>query len=113
MCDNLLRRGKRLFEQKHVSDVLVDLNRSFLLLESFHAAIERTFKHTASHEPSVYAELQRRIASPEKARIDMSVFMQSSQAYFETSLKIDAPTASNSLLVSCFCCLQFIGLSSP
>ena len=76
MCDNLLRRGKLLFEQKRVSDVLVDIARSHVLLEAFYVAIERTWKHTASHEPRTYAELQRRIGELPKERIDASTFMQ-------------------------------------
>ena len=73
MCDNLLRRGKRLFEQKRVSDVLVDIARSHVLLEAFYVAIERTWKHTASHEPRTYAELQRRAARNSNLRRDFHV----------------------------------------
>jgi hypothetical protein len=73
MCDNLLRRGKRLFEQKRVSDVLVDIARSHVLLEAFYVAIERTWKHTASHEPRTYAELQRRAARDSNLQPDFKV----------------------------------------
>ncbi|KAH8054516.1 hypothetical protein JL722_8867 [Aureococcus anophagefferens] len=47
-----------------------------VLLEAFYVAIERTWKHTASHEPRTYAELQRRIGELPKERIDASTFMQ-------------------------------------
>lgn len=88
MCDLLVKRGKRIFDKGKVSEILKDTSAGYLLHEALVAAVERTWKQTAVHEPSEFRRLRDRVDGLSRRRVrDPAYFLPS--VHSKSHLKAD------------------------
>ncbi|KAJ8599468.1 hypothetical protein CTAYLR_008037 [Chrysophaeum taylorii] len=82
MCDSLVRRGKRLFDKGTVSDVLkAEGKPSLVLFDALLTAVERAWKHTATHKPAELDRVKDRLDRLPKLRVhDPSAFLPTAAA---------------------------------
>ena len=79
MCDSLVRRGKRIFEKGTVSDILRNVQSSYVLYDALVYAVEHCFKHAAMHAPAKYAALLAALNNLEKIKTkDITSFLGAS-----------------------------------